>query len=194
LPEPERQALVDLVTRRRQLVAMRTTEKLRRESLAPKLRPGLDAHLRWLAAATAELDADIDALVRKSALWRAETALLTSVPGVGPGTATTLLALLPELGCTPAKKLAALVGLAPVNHDSGTLRGRRHIQGGRAAVRPALYMATIAAIRCNPAIQRCHARLRAAGKPAKVAITACMHKLLRVLNAISRTNTPWRTA
>ena len=194
LPEPERQALVDSVTRRRQLVAMRTAEKLRREGLAPALRPGLDDHLRWLSQAIAELDAGIDALVRKSSLWQAEAALLTSVPGVGPGTATTLLALLPELGRTPAGKLAALVGLAPMNHDSGTLRGRRHIRGGRTAVRTALYMATVTAIRCNPAIKAFHARLRDAGKPAKVTITACMHKLLRILNAISRANTPWRTA
>jgi transposase len=194
LPDPERQALVDLVARRRQLVAMRTSEKLRRPGLMPTLRPGLDAHLRWLDAAIAELDAGIDGQVRKSALWRAEAALLTSVPGVGKGTAATLLALLPELGRLPAKRLAALVGLAPMSRDSGALRGRRRIQGGRTTVRTALYMATVAAVRCNPALRTFHARLRAAGKPAKVALTACMHKLLRVLNAVRRTNTPWRPA
>lgn len=120
--------------------------------------------------------------------------MLTSVPGVGPGTASTLLALLPELGCIGLPQLAALAGLAPMNHDSGTMRGQRHIRGGRTAVRAALYMACISAIRCNEVVKAFYDRLRARGKPPKVAITACMRKLLRILASIIRTNTPWRTA
>ena len=194
LPDAERQALIELLARRRQLIEMRTAEKLRLGSVHPALRGGLHEHIVWLAAAISALDGDIDAQVRTSAIWRHEAALLTSVPGVGKGTASTLIALLPELGRIPTGTLAALVGLAPFNHDSGTRRGSRHIRGGRTHVRAALYMATITAIRCNPAVRSFHDRLRAAGKPAKSAITACMHKLLRILAAIARTQTPWRDA
>jgi transposase len=194
LPDAQRQALIDLVTRRRQLVDMRTAEKLRLGSVHTALRPGVLAHIDWLTKAIDTLDTDIDGAVRHSPLWRDDLRLLTSVPGVGPGTANTLIALLPELGAIPISKLTALVGLAPMNHDSGTLRGQRHIRGGRTTVRTALYMATISAIRCNSAIRDFNLRLRAAGKPAKVAITACMRKLLRILNAIAHTKTPWRDA
>lgn len=194
LPDAERQALIDLVTRRRQLVDMRTAEKLRLGSVHKTLRPSVVAHIEWLTKAIDTLDADIDGAVRHSSLWRDDLRLLTSVPGVGPGTASTLIALLPELGSLPSSKLTALVGLAPMNHDSGTLRGQRHIRGGRTSVRTALYMATISAIRCNTAIRDFNQRLRRAGKPAKVAITACMRKLLRILNAVAHSKTPWRAA
>lgn len=194
LPDAQRQALIELLARRRQLIEMRTAEKLRLGTVHPALRPGLQEHIAWLAKAIDGIDAEIDAQVRASAIWRHEAALLRSVPGVGKGTAHTLIALLPELGRIPTARLAALVGLAPFNHDSGTLRGQRHIRGGRSGVRAALYMATLTAIRCNPALRSFHDRLRTAGKPAKLAITACMHKLLRILAAIARTNTPWRDA
>jgi transposase len=192
LPDAQRQALIDLVTRRRQLVDMRTAEKLRLGMVQAALRPGVLAHVEWLTKAIDALDTDIDGAVRHSPLWCDDLRLLTSVPGVGTGTASTLIALLPELGTIPIAKLTALVGLAPMNHDSGTLRGQRHIRGGRTSVRCALYMATISAIRCNAAIRDFNQRLRSAGKPAKVAITACMHKLLRVLHAIAQSRTPWR--
>jgi transposase len=194
LPDAQRQALIELLARRRQLIEMRTAEKLRLATVHPALRPGLQEHIAWLAKAIDGIDAEIDVQVRASAIWRHEAALLRSVPGVGKGTAHTLIALLPELGRIPTARLAALVGLAPFNHDSGTLRGQRHIRGGRSGVRAALYMATLTAIRCNPALRSFHDRLRTAGKPAKLAITACMHKLLRILAAIARTNTPWRDA
>jgi transposase len=184
LPDAARQALIDLVTRRRQLVEMRATEKARRAQIAPALRPGLDAHLAWLSQAIDALDHDISGALRQSPLWRVEHDLLAQVPGIGPVSCATLLAKLPELGRLSRRKIAALAGLAPINRDSGTMRGRRTIQGGRAEVRATLYMATVAAIRCNPAIRAFHQRLTAAGKPAKLAITACMRKLLTLLNAI----------
>ncbi len=186
LADPQRQELIDLVARRRQLVEMRVAEKLRRAMLAEPLRCRLDEHLDWLAQAIAEIDQQIEAVVRQSSIWRAEEALLTSVPGVGSKTAATLIAELPELGRIPHAKLATLVGVAPLNRDSGTLRGQRHICGGRASVRATLYMATLTAVRCNAQLRAFHERLRAAGKPPKVALIACMHKLLIILNAIMR--------
>jgi transposase len=192
LPEPERQALIDLVARRRQLVEMRAGEKIRRSQFAPALRPGVDRHLAWLSAAIDELDRDLGDALRRSPLWRVEDDLLAAVPGVGPVTRAVLLAKLPELGQLDRRRIAALVGVAPLNRDSGAWRGRRCVQGGRADVRTVLYMATVAAVRCNPLIRRFHQRLRAAGKPAKVALTACMRKLLSLLNAILRTRTPWQ--
>ena len=166
LPDAARQALIDRVTRRRQLVDMRTAEKLRPGNVHRALRHSVLAHVDWLTKAIDALDADIDGAVRNSPLWRDDLRLLTSVPGVGPGTASTLIALLPELGTIPIGRLTTLVGLAPMNHDSGTLRGQRHIRGGRTSVRNALYMATISAIRCNTAIRAFNQHLRAAGKPA----------------------------
>jgi transposase len=191
LPDAARQALIDLVARRRQLVEMRVAEKVRRAQIAPALRPRLDEHLAWLAEAIAELDRAIGTAIRHSPLWRVEDDLLGSVPGVGPLTRATLLAKLPELGHLDRRKIAALVGVAPMSRDSGTFRGQRFVQGGRADVRTVLYMATVTAVRCNPVIRAFHRRLIAAGKPAKVALTACMRKLLAILNAIARTRQPW---
>lgn len=194
LPDADHQALIELVSRRRQLVDMRTAEKLRLGIVTKGLKPGVVAHIEWLTKAIDALDTDINAHVKASPLWHDEARLLTSVPGVGAGTANTLIALLPELGTIPVSKLTALVGLVPFNHDSGSMRGQRHIRGGRTAVRAALYMATITAIRCNDVIRRFNQRLREAGKPPKVAITACMRKMLHILNAVSRSKTPWRAA
>jgi transposase len=189
LADPERQALVERVGRRRQLVEMRAIEKARRSQLATGLHPRLDQHIAWLSEAIAELDRDIGKMVRASSVWRVEDELLDGVPGLGPITRATLLAKLPELGTLDRRKIASLVGVAPLNRDSGTLRGRRTICGGRAEVRRTLYMATVTAIRCHPTIQAFHQKLTARGKPAKVAITACMRKLLTILNAILRDRT-----
>jgi transposase len=194
LPDEARQALIDLVARRRQLVEMRAVEKIRRSQLAPALRPRLDDHLAWLARAIAELDRDLGGALRASPLWRVEDDLLASVPGVGPVTRAVLLAKLPELGRLDRRRIAALVGVAPFDRDSGAWHGPRCVQGGRADVRAVLYMATVAAVRCNPVIRAFHQRLVAAGKPAKVALTACMRKLLTHLNAIARTRQPWQAA
>ena len=194
LPDAARQALIDLVARRRQLVEMRAAEKVRRAQLAPALRPRLDEHLAWLANAIEELDRDIATALRGSPLWRVEDDLLGSVPGVGPVTRATFLAKLPELGTLGRRQIAALVGVAPMSRDSGPFRGQRFVQGGRADVRTVLSMATVAAVRCNPVIRAFHQRLLAAGKPAKLALTACMRKLLVILNAIARTRQPWQSA
>ena len=194
LPDAERQALIDLVARRRQLVEMRAAEKIRRSQLAQALRPRLEAHLAFLDAAIAELDRDTGQALRGSGAWRAQDDLLASVPGIGPVARAVLAAKLPELGRLTRRQIAALVGVAPFNRDSGQRRGRRAICGGRADVRNVLYMATVAAIRCNPAIQAFHQRLKLAGKPPKVAITACMRKLLTILNAVIKAQSPWRLA
>ena len=191
LPDAARQALIDLVARRRQLVEMRSTEKTRRSQLAPALRPRLEEHLEWLGKAIDELDGDLGRTLRQSPLWRAEDDLLRSIPGLGPVTRATLMAKLPELGQLGRRQIAALVGLAPMNRDSGTFRGKRFIQGGRGDVRTVLYMATLAAIRASASLKHFYLRLRAAGKPAKVAITATMRKLLTIINAICKTRTPW---
>ena len=193
LADAERQGLIDLVARRRQLVEMRAAEKMRRHRIAPALRKRLEAHIAWLTGAIQDLDLEIGMTLRQSRVWRAEDDLMASVPGLGPVPRATLLAKLPELGKLGRRQIAALVGLAPINRDSGILRGRRTIRGGRADVRTVLYMATVSAIRCNPAINAFHRRLRAAGKPPKVAITACMRKLITTLNAIMRAKTTWIT-
>lgn len=193
LPDEERQGLIDLVARRRQLVEMRAMEKTRRSRIAPALRKRLEEHIAWLTKAIAELDLEIGATLRQSRVWRADDDLLDSVPGLGPVTRATLFAKLPELGSLGRRQIAALVGLAPFNHDSGASRGRRAIRGGRADVRTALYMATVSAIRCNPTFKAFYQRLRDAGKPPKLAITATMRKLLTTINAIMRSKTAWKT-
>ena len=194
LPDEARQALINLVMRRRQLVEMRAAEKIRRAQMAPALKARLDQHLGFLDAAIAELDRDTGQALRTSTAWRANDDLLASVSGIGPVARAVFAAKLPELGQLGRRQIAALVGVAPFNRDSGQMRGRRTITGGRADVRTVLYMATISAIRCNPAIRAFHQRLKAAGKPPKLAITACMRKLLTILNAVVRAQTPWRTA
>jgi transposase len=183
--------LTALVHRRRQLVEMLVAEKHRRSVARPAVRRRLDAHIVWLEREVATADTDIAARIRQSPVWREREQLLRSVPGVGRGTASVLLTGLPELGDASPRQLAALVGVAPFAADSGRWRGQRRIWGGRAPLRAALYMAALAATRCNPVLKAFYQRLRGAGKPPKVALVAVMHKLLTVLNAIVRTGQPW---
>jgi transposase len=193
LPDAEAQALAALVERRRQVVGMRTAEQNRLEATrVPPVRDRIQAHLVWLEADLGEIDEDLRRRLHASPLWRAQDDLLRSVPGVGPTLALTLLAELPELGRLSHAQIAALVGVAPLNRDSGTRRGRRAVWGGRRAVRTALYMGTLRATRCNPPIQAFYARLLAAGKAKKVALVACMHKLLTILNAMVKHQAPWQ--
>jgi transposase len=195
VPSAAAQALGELVARRRQLVEMITSEgQRRRQARDPRLGRRLEAHVTWLQQELSALETDLDAAVRGTPAWRATEDLLASVPGIGKSSARTLIAELPELGRLDRRKIAALVGVAPINRDSGCFRGRRMVMGGRASVRTALYMPTLTAIRCNPALQAFYQRLIGRGRPAKVAITACMRKLLVILNAILRDQTPWQTA
>ena len=186
--------LAELVARRRQIVEMIGMESnRRRQARSAEVLKGLERTLAALQAALADLDREIDDQVRGSPVWRARENLLTSVPGIGPVTARTLIAELPELGRVDRRSIAALVGVAPINRDSGSLRGHRAIAGGRSDVRNVLYMAALAAIRWNPAIRDLYARLRNRGRPAKAALVAAMRKLLTILNAMLRDQKPWRT-
>jgi transposase len=191
-PRSEREErLKALVTRRHQLVALRTAELNRRPHATDEVRKSIDVVLRTLRGQIEELDRQIRGTVRHCPLWREQDDLLQSVPGVGPHTAQMLLAALPELGRLNRRQIASLVGVAPLNRDSGQRRGQRTTWGGRASVRATLYMAALAGTRCNPVLRTFYQRLRAAGKKAKVALTACMRKLLVILNAIVRTQQPW---
>lgn len=193
LPDDAAQALAALVERRRQIVAMHTAEENRLGATrVTAVRARIQAHLEWLETDLKEIDDDLRQRLRASPLWRERDDLLRSVPGIGPILSLTLLAELPELGRLSHGQIAALVGVAPLNRDSGTLRGRRAVWGGRRAVRTALYMGTLRATRCNPAIQPFYERLLAAGKAKKVALVACMHKLLTILNAMLKHQTPWQ--
>ncbi len=175
----------------RQLVAMRAQEQTRLGQAKGPARQSIKALIEWLSAAIADVDRALSATVRGSELWLVKSQLLASVPGVGKVTLCTLLARLPELGHLDRAAIAALAGVAPFACDSGQFRGRRFIRGGRAEVRAVLYMAVISAIRCNPVIKAFYQRLLAAGKAPKLAITACMRKLLTILNCMMRTQTPW---
>jgi transposase len=193
LPDAQAARLGELVARRRQLVDMLGAETNRRRLTRDRvLQRRIDAHLAWLKRALQELEDDLHTTLRASPLWRATENLLTSAPGVGPVTASTLIAELPELGQLDRRRIAALVGLAPFNHDSGTLRGRRSIRGGRSPVRHVLYMATLTAVRRNPVLATFYQRLRTTGHPAKVALVAAMRKLLTILNAMLRDHRPWQ--
>ena len=194
LPDAVAQELASLLTRRRQLLEMRTAEQNRRPSLAARLRPALDAHLVWLSQQIADLDEELGQTLRQSPVWREKEELLRSIPGIGPVVARTLLGELPELGSLDRWQAAALAGVAPLTQDSGRRQGARRTWGGRGAVRAALYMAAVVASRHNPVIQTLYQRLRAAGKPAKVALVACMRKLLTMANAILRDGVPWSPA
>jgi transposase len=191
LPEAAVQALDALLTRRRQLIEMLTAERNRLLIASPAVRRDLQQHIRFLERRVREADDDLHTAVKASPAWRVKDDLLQSVPGVGRVVSLTLLAELPELGWLSHKEIAALVGVAPLARDSGTLRGKRLVYGGRAPVRAVLYMAALVASRRNPVICAFYQRLRAAGKPAKVALTACMRKLLVILNAIARSGMPW---
>jgi transposase len=192
LHDEETRALEALLMRRRQLLEMLTMEKNRLHSATAPVRQNIKAHITWLIKRLKDVDGELQAAIQASDFWRIKDEIIRSVPGAGPVLSVTLLASLPELGQLNRRQIAALVGVAPLNCDSGTMRGSRHIWGGRAVVRTALYMATLAAIRCNPVIAAFHARLRTVGKKPKVAITACMRKLLTILNSMIRTNTPWQ--
>ncbi|MGH7363754.1 MAG: IS110 family transposase, partial [Candidatus Methylomirabilales bacterium] len=184
LPDAATQTLAALVTRRRQLVEMLTAERNRLGSASRPLRAEIQAHITWLKRRLARLDTDLGQAIRTSPAWRVQDDLLQSVPGVGPVLSRTLLASLPELGTLHRRAIAALVGVAPLNRDSGTCRGRRRVWGGRAAVRAVLYMGALVAVRHNPVLRAFYRRLRAVGKLPKVALTACMRKLLTILNAM----------
>jgi transposase len=189
----EQQLIKALVTRRRQLIDMQTAEKNRRTSINPELLPRLEKHLDWLETELAEIEEDLNDWIDQNIQWSEKRASLESVPGVGKVTSFTMLAELPELGTLSRQKIAALVGLAPFNRDSGRFRGRRHIFGGRSDVRSVLYMAALSGIRYNPVLKAFYDRLIAKGKLFKVAITACMRKLLTILNAIVRDGATWQT-
>jgi transposase len=191
-PDAQTQELRALLGRRQQLIGMRTAEQNRLAGASGRLAKDIEAHIAWLNASIVTLDDDLETLLRASPLWRANDALLQSTPGIGPVCARTLLLELPELGTLTRQQIAALVGVAPLNCDSGTLRGRRTIWGGRAQGRAVLYMGTLVATRHNPRIKDFYARLLAAGKAKKVALTACMHKLLTILNAMLKHRTSWQ--
>lgn len=194
LPDDLTQQLQDWLGRRRQLLEMIVAEEHRLALARPGLRRQIQKHVEWLRAQLRDVDGELRTLIRESPAWREQDDLLRTVPGVGPVLATTLLANLPELGRLNRKQIAALVGVAPLNRDSGEHRGKRAIWGGRAPVRTALYMAAVAALRCNPVIREFYDRLCAAGKARKVALTACMRKLLTILNAMTRRRTGWAPA
>ena len=191
LPNAETQALEAQVARRRQVVAMLTAEKNRLHAARPTVRQEILRHISWLQKSLKRLDADLGEALHHSPLWREQDNLLQSVPGVGPVLSLTLLAELPELGTLDRRQIASLVGVAPLNRDSGTFRGQRTVWGGRARVRAALYMGTLAATRFNPVIKAFYDRLRAANKPTKLALTACMRKLLVILNSMLKRRTHW---
>lgn len=192
LPDTQADELRALLARRRQLVTMRTAEQNRLGSALPRLQPDIQAHIAWLNTRLTTLDDDLDTTLRASPVWQEREELLRSVPGIGPVCARPLLLDLPELGTLSRQRLAALVGVAPLNRDSGTLRGSRTTWGGRAHVRATLYMSTLVAVRYNPLLKAFYERLRAAGKAAKVALTAGMRKLLTILNAMVKHHTPWQ--
>jgi transposase len=198
-PEPKplateaQEALSDLVNRRQQVVEMLNSERRRLHSVRHgSAKADIEAHIEWLKERVKGLDAEIDQLRQADASWQQQYELLTSVPGVGRVVAMTLLAVLPELGQLSSKHLASLVGLAPFNCDSGKLRGKRHIVGGRALARSVLYMAALVAIQHNPVIAAFYRRLLQAGKAKKVALIACAHKLLGILNALLKQQEPWQ--
>jgi len=192
LPDAQTRELDALLTRRRQVIEMLVMESNRLRQALPSLRPVLEDHITYLRGQRDHLDAQLNQVVRQSPLWQAKERLFRTMKGVGPILARTLLAELPELGCLDHKPIAALVGVAPFNRDSGTLRGKRTTWGGRASVRSALYMAALAAIRFNPVIKAFFEHLLARGKSRKVALVACMRKMLVVLNAMARRGTPWQ--
>lgn len=192
LKDEQAQELTALLVRRRQVVDMLTSEKNRLQGVSSKrVRSDIVAHIKWLEKRLNDVDGDLRKFIEASPVWRVKDKILQSTPGVGPVLSLTLIANLPELGSLNRKQIAALVGVAPLNRDSGFFRGSRSVWGGRAHVRSVLYMGTLAAVRCNPALKAFHQRLIAAGKKPKVALTACMRKLLTILNAMVRDQNIW---
>lgn len=192
LKDEQTEALSDLVIRRRQIVEMITAEKNRLALATKRVRRDIQVHIRWMEKRLEDINDDIDELIRQSPLWREKDKLLQSVTGVGPVLASTILASLPELGTLNRKQIAALVGVAPFNRESGRYKGKQKIQGGRASVRNVLYMGTVAGIRSNPLLRSFYERLVAKGKPKKLALTACMRKLLVILNTMLKNGTCWQ--
>lgn len=198
LPDAEAQELDALLARRRQLLEMLQAERNRQGQVFGRgkqpVKKSLKAHIAFLERELRTADTDLGIMIRKSPAWRERDDLLQSVPGVGPVLSFTLLAELPELGRLSRREIAKLVGIAPLSRDSGTLRGRRFVQGGRASVRAVLYMAALVATKCNPVLRAFYQRLVAAGKPKKLALVACMRKLLTILNTMARTGERWSAA
>jgi transposase len=192
IPDEATQALAAILERRRQLVEMLTAEKNRLAVASKHVRPSVQQVIRALEKALGTTDDEVDRWIRSSPLWRQQEDLLRSMPGVGPQTARLLIAALPELGHLTRREIAALVGVAPLACDSGKMRGQRRCWGGRARIRAVLYMAAVAATRFNPVIRALYRRLRAKGKPAKLALTACMRRMLTILNAMAKTHQHWR--
>ena len=191
LPDEQARDLRALAARRRQVLQMHAAELQRRQRALPVVRQRIDRVLAVLEQELGDLHQDLADRLRRSPLWREQEDLLRGVPGVGPALTFSLLAGLPELGTLSSKQVAALVGVAPLNRDSGRWRGKRVVWGGRAHVRAALYMPTVVAVRWNPVLREFYQRLVAAGKPKKVALVACMRKLLIILNAMLKHRTPW---
>jgi len=191
LPDEDARALDAIMTRRRQIIDMIAAEKNRLGFAVPAVQKGIKKHIRWLERQLADVDSDLDERIRSSPVWKAKSDLLQEVPGVGPNLARTLIADLPELGRLSNKEIAALAGVAPFPRDSGLMRGRRVVWGGRAPVRTALFLSAWSACRWNPVIRVLYQRLRAAGKRPKVAQVACMRKLLTILNAMVRDGRRW---
>lgn len=193
LKDEQTRALEGLLARRRQLIEMIVAEQNRLIHARGEVRKSIEQTIAFLKKQLKHLDRDLDDAIQASPLWREKEALFRGVPGVGPQMTATLLASLPELGQLNRREISALVGVAPFNRDSGMLRGRRAIYGGRASVRGALYMATLVATRHNPIIRAFYQQLLARHKPKKLALVACMRKLLVILNTMAKTNEPWRT-
>ncbi len=191
LRDDDAQELNAMTTRRNQVMTMLVAEKNRLSRAIPSVRPGIQAHIAWLEQELKDLDDGLRQSLRRSPVWREKDDLLRSVPGVGEQLSVTLLAYLPELGALNRKQIAALVGVAPMNRDSGTMRGRRAVSGGRARVRTVLYMGALVASRRNPVIREFYQRLLAAGKSKKLALTACMRKLLVILNGMVKSGQRW---
>jgi len=192
--DPNSQSIKDLVVRRRQLTSLRTIEKNRRSVMPASLQPSIDRIIETLDREIASLELLIQNAVEQHAAWRHKRDLLTSMPGIGPSVASTLIGDLPELGSLSRRQIAALTGVAPFNRDSGTFRGKRRIRGGRAHSRTALYLSAMVAIRYNPQIKTFYQRLVQTGKHKKVALTACIRKIVTALNAMLRDNKPWQAS
>lgn len=194
LPDEGTRALGDLLARRRQLIEMRVQEKLRLQPASAVQRVSLREHIAWLDERIQRLDVELTHALRTSPAWRDKDDLLKDIPGVGCLTRATMLGLLPELGTLNRRQIAALAGVAPFNRDSGKRQGARSIWGGRAQVRRVLYMAAVTATRCNPVIRTYYQHMLAKGKPTKVALTACMRKLLVIMNAMLKHRSSWSPA
>jgi transposase len=192
LRDADQEQLRALMMRRQQLVEMLVAEKNRLRTASAVVRPSIESHIEWLEKQQRDLNRDLNQFIKASPLWQAKAKLLTSAPGIGSTMSAGLLAWLPELGRLNRHEIAALAGLAPFNRDSGTLRGKRMVWGGRSELRSLLYMATLTAVRWNPALAAFYRRLRLAGKPGKVALTAAMRKFLVILNTMVKNNSPWR--